>query len=88
MKMLFHYNGLIQVVLVVQPNKQFIPGGLFPGRLIYITATPGPTKYLILLRTVWYFVHMWHRFSIILSWNQFIVSYTVVFLAAITCNYI
>jgi hypothetical protein len=33
------------------PVKQFIPGGLFPGRLIYITATPGPTQFAVNLRT-------------------------------------
>jgi len=33
-------------VFILQPDKQFIPGGLYPGRLIYITATPGPVKYV------------------------------------------
>jgi len=34
-------------IFMLQPNKQFIPGGLFPGRLIYITATPGPKRYIL-----------------------------------------
>jgi hypothetical protein len=32
------------------PGKQFVPGGLFPGRLVYITATPGPTQFAVNLR--------------------------------------
>jgi len=32
------------------PGKSYIPGGLFPGRLIYITLTPGPTQFAVNLR--------------------------------------
>jgi len=32
------------LLFILQSNKVFIPGGLYPGRLIHITATPGHTK--------------------------------------------
>lgn len=39
-----------QPVAASTPNMQFIPGGLYPGRLIYITATPGPSRFAVNLR--------------------------------------
>lgn len=32
------------------PGKQYLPGGLFPGRLIYVTVTPGPNTFAVNLR--------------------------------------
>jgi len=32
------------LLFILQSNKVFIPGGMYPGRLIHITATPGHTK--------------------------------------------
>jgi len=32
------------------PGKHYIPGGLFPGRLIYVTLTPGATQFAVNLR--------------------------------------
>lgn len=42
--------GVAQPIPGSTPGKQFVPGGLFPGRLVYITATPGPTQFAVNLR--------------------------------------